>query len=207
MTAEGRSRHFELSPEFSRTLNFAGLIGMLLVVVSAFVYEFVQQELPCTLCLMQRVAMLGIAFGAAMNLKFGPSPRHYGICAIFAVYGLAVAARQTLLHINPYFDKQTGLPEWSANANPPFGQEVLGLHLYVWGLVIFSVTLLFVGVMLLFGSQFKKLPLHTPRWLLGLVAVGLVALIAVSSAQALTTVAECGLASCPDNGSWDWWLF
>ena len=102
-----------------RVLNFVGMIGMLGVALGAYWYQFSKQELPCTLCLLQRVAMIGVAFGAAMNLKFGPKPRHYALCLIAAVFGLAVSFRQTLLHINPYFDTTTDEPTLSAATMKP----------------------------------------------------------------------------------------
>ncbi len=200
-------RRPELTPDAVRTLNFLGLLGMLGVLVSAYLYQFTTRQLPCTLCLMQRVAMLGVCLGAAMNLKFGPRPRHYAICVLSAVFGLSVSARQTLLHINPYFDTTTARPTLDATTNPPFGSPVLGLHLYVWGLVVFTLTLLAVGVVMLSSSQFRDRGTKEPGWLSNMVKVGVVLLVVVSSAEVLSTFAECGPHACPDDGAWDWWLF
>ena len=99
-----------LSPEFARALNFAGMLAVIAVLCGAYVYQFSYRELPCTLCQLQRLAMLAVAFGAAMNLVHGPDPRHYGLCLVAAVSGLIVSIRQTLLHINPYFDTQRASP-------------------------------------------------------------------------------------------------
>lgn len=189
-----------------RVLNFVGMIGMLAVALSAYGYQFSKQELPCTLCLLQRVAMIGVAFGAAMNLKFGPRPRHYALCLISAAFGLAVSFRQTLLHINPYFDTTTDEPTLSAATNPPFGEPVLGLHLYVWGLVIFGVAILATGIVQLFPSQWKPV-VSEPAWLRKLATIGVVILLVIAAAEALSTFAECGPRACPDDGGWNWWLF
>ena len=201
------SRRVQLSPDTARLLNFIGMLGMLFVALSAYWYQFSKQELPCTLCLMQRVAMLGVAFGAAMNLKFGPKPRHYGICLISAVFGGLVSFRQTLLHINPYFDKDTGQPTLDASANPPFGEPVLGLHLYVWGLIVFTVAVLAVGIVVLFPDQWKTPPSPSPRSMVVLTTAGVIIMAVVASAEALTTFAECGPGACPNDGDWNWWLF
>ena len=90
-----------LSPAAARVFNFVGLLGMIGVLLGAYVYQFAYHELPCTLCQLQRVAMVAAAFGAAMNVMLGPHPRHYGVCLVSAVFGMAVSIRQTLLHINP----------------------------------------------------------------------------------------------------------
>ena len=115
-----------LSPELERVLNLLGMLGIIGVILGSYVYQFSYRELPCTLCLLQRVAMIGVAVGAAMNLVIGPDARHYAVCLLSAVFGIAVAIRQSLLHINPFFDKKTGQPTLEATSNPPFGQEVFG---------------------------------------------------------------------------------
>lgn len=57
-----------LSPELARVLNFLGVMAMVGVLLGAYIYQFSYRELPCTLCLLQRLAMFAVAFGAAMNL-------------------------------------------------------------------------------------------------------------------------------------------
>ncbi len=201
-----QTREPETSQHVIRVLNFVGMIGMLAVALAAYGYQFSKQELPCTLCLLQRVAMIGVAFGAAMNLKFGPRPRHYALCLISAVFGIAVSFRQTLLHINPYFDTTTDQPTLSAATNPPFGDPILGLHLYVWGLIVFGVAILANGIVMLFPSQWKPIATE-PDWLRRLATVGVMIILVVAAAEALSAFAECGPRACPNDGGWDWWLF
>jgi disulfide bond formation protein DsbB len=138
-----------LSPELARSLNFLGMFAMIGVIAAANIYQFYHHELPCTLCLLQRLAMIGVAIGAAMNLVLGPDPRHYGVCLVSALFGLCVSIRQTLLHINPFFDKATGLPTLEATANPDFGLPVFGIGLYVWGILIFATVILATGIVAL----------------------------------------------------------
>ncbi len=195
-----------LSPERARVLNFVGLIVMLGVLLGAYGYQFTYRELPCTLCLLQRVAMIAVAFGAAMNVMLGPQPRHYAVCLVSAVFGGAISIRQSLLHINAYFDTKAGQPTLSALSNPPFGEPVLGLHLYVWGVVLFATVILAVGIVLFFRGQFKPVS-REPDWLTRLAAVGTGLLFAVAALQTLTTFMECGFGDCPNNGGWTWWLF
>lgn len=194
-----------LSPESARVLNFLGLLAMVGVLVGAYIYEFSYRELPCTLCQLQRLAMVAVAFGAAMNVMLGPSPRHYGVCLVSAVFGGAISVRQTLLHINPYFDTASGQPALEATTNAPFGEAVMGLHLYVWGVVLFSTVILAVGVVQLFRSQFVGAPQEPDRLArLAATAVGL--LFVVAALETLTTFLECGFADCPNDGGWNWWI-
>ena len=195
-----------LSPEVARLLNFLGMLAMIGVLLGAYVYQFSYRELPCTLCQLQRVAMVAVAFGAAMNVVLGPDPRHYGVCLVSAVFGGGISIRQSLLHINPYFDTTSAQPTLLATSNPPFGQPVMGLHLYVWGVVLFGAVILAVGIVQLFRGQFRAIAPEPGR--LGRLAafgIGLLTLVAV--AETLTTFMECGFGDCPNDGSWNWWLF
>jgi disulfide bond formation protein DsbB len=195
-----------LSPETARVLNLLGMLGMIGVLLGAYVYQFSYHELPCSLCQLQRVAMLAVAFGAAMNVMLGPHPRHYGVCLVSALFGIAISIRQTLLHINPFFNTKTGQPTLAAASNPPFGQPVMGLHLYVWGVVLFAAVILAVGIVQLFKGQFKP-SAPEPEWLTRLAGVGVAVLLVVASLETLTTFMECGFGACPNDGGWNWWIF
>jgi disulfide bond formation protein DsbB len=201
MTGDGA-----LSLRLARILNFLGLVAMIGVLLGAYVYQFSYRELPCTLCQLQRVAMVAIAFGAAMNLYLGPDARHYGVCLVSAVFGGAISIRQSLLHINPFFDTTTGQPTLLSTSNPPFGQPVMGLHLYVWGVVLFGTVILAVGVVQLFRGQFRVTAAE-PDQLRRLAAFGVGLLAVVAVAETLTTFMECGFADCPNDGGWTWRLF
>lgn len=195
-----------LSPELARVLNFAGMMAIIGILLGAYAYQFSYRELPCTLCLLQRLAMFGVAFGAAMNLRLGPDPRHYGVCLVSAILGLAVSIRQSLLHINPYFDTKTAQPTLEATANPPFGESIMGLNLYVWGVVIFGAVILAAGITQLFRGQFE--PRQTePQWLGRLASAGVAILFVVAAFETVTTFMECGFGDCPNDGSWNWWIF
>jgi len=201
-----------LSPELERVLNFLGMTAMLAILLGAYAYQFSYRELPCTLCLLQRLAMAAVAYGAAMNLVLGPSARHYGVCLVSALFGLAVSLRQSLLHINPYFDKKTGQPSLDPTANPAFGESVMGLNLYVWGVVIFATVILAVGVVQLLGRQGRApaaddgdaRDAREPDWLRRLAGLGVALLFLVLASEAVLVFLECGFGDCPNDGGWDW---
>ena len=195
-----------LSPDAARILNLLGMLAMVGVLMGAYGYQFAHEELPCTLCLLQRLAMIAVAMGAAMNVMLGPDPRHYGVILVSAALGGAVSVRQMMLHINPFFDTTSGAPTLEATSNPAFGEPVFGLHLYVWGLLLFAVVILAVGAVMLFRGQFDKTASESATIKrIGGIGVGLLVLIAV--AQAATTFMECGFGDCPNDGGWTWWLF
>src|SRR5262245_16321889 len=113
-------------------VNVLAVCGVLL---GAFGVQFVEGELPCPLCVLQRMAMLLCALGPAFILlrtRAGDVDARdfatgYGLSVVAAVAGAVIAARQVLLHVVP--------------PDPGFGAPVLGLHLYTWSLIVFATVL------------------------------------------------------------------
>ena len=103
-----------LTLETSRRLNALGMLAVCFVLFAAFIYQFLLYELPCPLCLLQRVGFVAVGFGLGLNLLYGPRPRNYAFVLIAAIFGGSVSIRQILLHIVP----GTG----------HYGSPVLGLH-------------------------------------------------------------------------------
>ncbi|MCB5174666.1 disulfide bond formation protein B [Microvirga lenta] len=172
-----------MTPRLAVTLNALGLYGIALVLVAAFVFQVALQELPCPLCLLQRVAFAALAVGPILNLRFGPRPSHYALSLLAAVLGAVFAMRQVLLHIAP--------------GDPGYGSAVLGYHYYTWAFICFAAAIVLIAAILLFDRQFSA-PGDAPR--LGLfekAAVWLV--IGVTAANVLAVFAECGPSVCPDN--------
>ncbi|MEP9352733.1 disulfide bond formation protein B [Xanthobacter sp. KR7-65] len=172
-------------PERFRLLNALGLLAVAAVLLAAFFDQFVFNDLPCPLCILQRAGFLGVAVGLAMNVKFGPRPSHYAIMILSSLAGGAVSLRQTLLHIIP--------------GEGAYGDAFLGLHFYAWALTLFIVTVTGSAILMLFDGQFERpaagAPAHRP-WLGG-AAIVLVLLLAL--ANGLSTVIECGGGLCADN--------
>jgi disulfide bond formation protein DsbB len=174
--------------------NWVGAMAIAGVLLAAFVMQFAQHELPCPLCLLQRVALVLCGFGFLLNLRYGSQPAHYGVILVSALFGLAVAGRQVLLHIVP----------GDSGYGPPF----LGLHLYTWTFVFFVATVLGVAVLLLISSREPEsrregrhaLPMggasRLAAWLL----------ILVTLANAVASFALCGPIECPDNPTSYWLL-
>lgn len=160
------------------------ILGICAVLVGAFVVQFGDGELPCPLCLIQRMCMILAALGPAYIIIEGRS-RHahcfsvigsgFGMSILAAVGGMAVSVRQVLLHITP--------------GDPGYGAPVLGMHLYTWAVVVFVVVLLVSGLGILFEPR-MALPRPTRmRWLTR-VTIGLFAL--VIAANVVSAILEAG---------------
>ena len=120
-------------------LNALGLLGITFVLLMASVLQVVLNELPCPLCLLQRLGFMLVMFGFMLNVIYGPQQRHYGILIIGALFGAATALRQVSLHVIP--------------GTPGFGSPVFGIHYYTWAFILFSLTIVGVAVLQLLWNK------------------------------------------------------
>ena len=174
-----------MSRSFAIALNALGLYAIAAVLAAASAAQFLLDELPCPLCLLQRILFAALAIGPILNVRHGPRPSHYALSLFAAIGGAVVAARQVLLHIMP--------------GDPGYGSALLGFHYYTWALIGFSVAIGAIAAVLLFDSQFKS-DKTTPATKAGTFAQAAVWLvIALTAANVLSTLLECGFGACADN--------
>ena len=173
--------------------NWLGAMAVAGVLVVAFVLQVAHNELPCPLCMLQRVAFVLCGFGFLMNLRFGSQPLHYGITLLAALFGLVASGRQVLLHIVP--------------GDAGYGPPLLGLHLYTWTFAFFIATVAGVALLLLLSPREPErregrhaLPMG------GLSSFAAWLLILVTLANAAAAFALCGPVECPDNPTSYWLL-
>jgi disulfide bond formation protein DsbB len=174
-----------MTRSYAMTLNALGLYSIALVLAIAFAAQLLLGELPCPLCLLQRIQFAMLAVGPVLNVRFGPRPSHYGISLMVAITGAGFAARQILLHIMP--------------GDPGYGSALLGYHYYTWAFIGFLVATFLLAVMLLWDRQFatnEKVESFRVAWF-GRLAIWLV--IALTALNLVSTLLECGFDSCPDN--------
>ena len=174
--------------DIAELLNGVGLTGLVVVLLVAYADQFAGHDLPCPLCLLQRVAVAGVAFGLLLNLRYGPQLSSYGIMLLAALFGMAVAGRQILLHIAP----GTG----------SYGAPLFGLHFYTWSFLLFAAVILGTAILLLLPR-----PTSPARPLPRQLQYGLAwAAIGVTAVNAVTTFLQCGPLECPDNPV-NYWAF
>jgi disulfide bond formation protein DsbB len=101
-------------------------------------------DMPCPLCILQRMAMLLCVAGPAWLLcrswrrevDAHDYAQCYGASILAAVVGGTISGRQVLLHIAP--------------GDPGYGQPMLGMHLYSWAFVVFVTVVVVSGLQMLF---------------------------------------------------------
>jgi len=116
--------------------------GYTAIIASAIFIQFTAGELPCPLCILQRLAMMLIAIAAVWIIGLAKKgtltepayARAFGLMLLGALLGMLISVRQVLLHIMP--------------GDVGYGEPILGIHLYTWALITFFIVLLYAAVML-----------------------------------------------------------
>jgi disulfide bond formation protein DsbB len=166
-------------------LNALSLYALAGLLAAAFAAQLLLGELPCPLCLLQRIMFATLAVGPILNIRFGPRPSHYALSLLSAVAGAVVSSRQVLLHIMP--------------GDAGYGSALLGYHYYSWALIGFIAAIVLLAAILLFDRQFEDDGATQPiaGGVFAYAAVWLV--IGLTVLNVLSTLLECGPRACADN--------
>lgn len=168
------------------TLDTIALFVLCTILATAFYYQLFLHELPCALCVLQRMGLSLIAIGLILNLKFGYKPAHYYIVILSATINSFMALTQVLLHIVP----GTG----------NYGDAVFGIHMYTWNFIISMGFVLYgtVAGLLSSGASNHKFN-QIAKYIVILFIILLVANI-------FSVFAVCGVNMCPSDPQ-QYWLF
>jgi disulfide bond formation protein DsbB len=169
---------------FAITLNALGLYAIALVLAVAFGAQLLLHELPCPLCLLQRVLFSALAIGPILNIRFGPRPSHYALSLFAALAGAVASTRQVLLHIMP--------------GDAGYGSALLGYHYYTWALLGFVAAIVLIAAVLLFDRQFGDEAMQ-PASADVFVQAAVWLVIGLTVLNAISTLLECGFGACADN--------
>jgi disulfide bond formation protein DsbB len=167
-------------------VNAACILVICGILGGAFYFQFGLHEQPCPLCLLQRMAMLGLISALVFNMYFGIRNEHIALVIVSAMVGVTFSIRQVLLHICPVPGEPTG-----------YGTAVLGMHLYSWGVLVFGASTLGAAGFLVLAqneapdtrrlpSQFEKFAFYAGSFM--------------CLANVVATCFECGLGPCCENG-------
>lgn len=178
------------SKDLIKALSTIELTGIIIVISMAFFFQFVMNEIPCPLCLLQRLGLLAIGFGFLLNMRFHIRPSHYALSLLAAVFTAFVSLRQIALHVTDPIG---------------FGSEILGMHMYSWVFVISMIAIVYIAIVMSYPEQYeirhkpqeiseaknKKLRIFTH--------IIFLAFATIVFANVTSIFFECGLHECPDN--------
>lgn len=177
---------------FVRLGNAIGAAGIATVLLVAFGLQFGLNEPPCPLCNLQRVAFVLCSFGFVLNLRFGVHPVHYGLTLLGALFGVVASGYQVLQHIAP--------------GAAAYGSPLLGMQLDSWSLVLFFAVIAAVALLLMMSGRpdHDRSDHQTAMRFRGLLRFAAYLLIAVTLANAVNSLAQCGLAECAAKPTGYW---
>jgi disulfide bond formation protein DsbB len=167
----------------AKGLNILAVLAIVGVLLFALYWQIAWDELPCPLCLVQRLGLIGAGLGFMLNVRFGSSESHYGVVIVSALVGGAAAVRQILLHIVP-----------DAGS---YGSALYGWHFYTWAFVLFLAIAALAGILLFIEAQFVE-GVRDLRPSVVAQSVGWL-FVAVALANAVSTLLACGFGACPEN--------
>jgi disulfide bond formation protein DsbB len=168
--------------QLQKNLNALLILILSGVLLSGFGVQFIHHEEPCPLCMLQRIAMIGSASGAALNLFFSVRMSHYSLILISSICGGFISLRQISLHVCPGFST--------------FGFPVLGLSLYTWAFIVFVSTIAYVSILLCLYDPSQKE--EATCSLNGVSKFACILILCITFANVITTFLQCGLGPCVD---------
>lgn len=174
-------------------LNHLYLLLMLLVIAAiltvAMILQYAAGELPCPLCLLQRVAMFGVCFGIIQHFRNGESARNTGLSLLFAIFLLVVSVRQTLLDIFP------------RPGHEYIGSAVFGIHMPVWSVLIALALLIAYALKLaVLDAPARRVPIAEFPKLKQVAAAAAIYVIALCAINLGSVIAQCGFDQCHTSG-------
>ncbi len=167
--------------------NQLGVLVVIGVLSYAFFDQLFVRDLPCPLCLMQRMGFVLIGGAFALNIRSGAQASHYGLGIVCGLVGMMVSVRQILLHIAPH--------------DAGYGATFFGLHFYTWAFAGYAALVALQAVLLM-------LPMQEVRSRSGFASACILVLMALVLANLVATLLECGIGRCADNPTtyegWQW---
>ncbi len=176
-------------------LNYLYLVAMMAVIAgiltTAMTLQYAKGELPCPLCLLQRVALFGVCFGIMLNFRSGFSYQNTGFSLLFAILLLIVSVRQSLLDIYP------------RPGHEYIGSAIFGIHMPVWSIIIALCLLIaFAAKLAVLGGDEHLRDNHVTRFPFIARAAGVISLyvIALCAINLVSVVLQCGFGQCHTFG-------
>ena len=182
------------TPRLLAGLNYLYLLLMMLVIAAilttAMVLQYGWGELPCPLCLLQRVALFGVCFGIVLTFRCGDSGRNSGLSLLFAIFLLVISVRQSLLDIYP------------RPGHAYIGSAVFGIHMPVWCVLIALALLIAYAVKLaiLDGPDARAIPIKEFPALARTAQAAGAYVIVLCAINLISAFVQCGFDACHTSG-------
>lgn len=124
-----------------------GFVGVIMLALwGSLSAQFMFNEMPCPLCMLQKYGMIFAAMGPIYilvsrqrnELTYRKYMTGMGISLVSSFFGAVYSARQMIFHFS----------------DEGYGAAFFGLHFYTWSFIMFAAIILYCGVMLAFQDNF-----------------------------------------------------
>lgn len=171
-----------------KILNAFDALGLAFLLLVAFVLQIGFHELPCPLCLLQRLGILAIAFGFLLNVQFEIRPAHYALSLLSAILTASISVRQIFLHVIP--------------GDPGYGPPLFGLHLYTWLFLLCVGVITYISIIFSIAPQYafdKSNGNNKTKGMQFLTHMAFAFVFLLAIFNGISTYLECGIKACPEN--------
>lgn len=162
---------------------FAMGVAILSISTAMFIQYFLK-ELPCPLCLLQRIGFFGFIFGAMLHFKGSSRFRSMGISLLSIILLIAMSVRQSLLDIYP------------RPGHAWIGPALFGFHLPVWTFIGCILLLMVIAFEFIFIENDYRVKVDKYPSLKKMAnAFSMVAII-LCAINLISVILQCGLKEC-----------
>ena len=183
--------HRDLIVRLDDAFLLAVMLGVAAILTAAMALQYGNGELPCPLCLLERVALFGVCFGIMRNFRHGFAYRNTGLSLLWTIFLLVVSVRQSLLDIYP------------RPGHAYIGSPIFGIHMPVWSIIIALALLVAYAIKVtLVGSDafMRTADIATFPTLKRIADAVSLYVIAILTINAVSVVVQCGFGECHTFG-------
>ncbi|WP_426162405.1 disulfide bond formation protein B [Pseudoduganella sp. R-34] len=129
--------------KLNRLIDSLTLMGVCLVLLIAFYFQLFMDELPCSLCNLERAGFLLFGGGLLLNVRQEEaSNANYVLAALGALVGSVISLMHMFVKVLP--------------GTPPTGTTFLGLHMYTASYLALTAAVLYCVCMLALAPRLGK---------------------------------------------------
>lgn len=160
----------------------------LMSIATAMFVQYFLKELPCSLCLQQRVGFFGFIFGTMLYFKGTSRFRSIGVSLFFIVVLIIMSVRQSLLDIYP------------RPGHAWIGPSIFGLHLPVWTFVGCLMLILVIACNFIFVEREIKVGIHRYPALYRISHIIAGIAVVLCLINFISVIVQCGPYGCHTEG-------
>ena len=178
----------EFHSYFSYVFWLFGVFIAIMSIGTAMFIQFVVGDLPCPLCLLQRIAFFGFTYGALLHFKGSSRFRSIGISLLFIVLLQIMSLRQSLIDIYP------------RPGHAWIGSAIFGIHLPIWSFIGALMLVLAISLDFIFIARDNRKSIEHYPGLNRIANIFAVIVLLLCAVNLVAVFFQCGFHVCHTFG-------